>query len=476
MSRFRLPASRRALPGLLAVLLCSLLMGYYPQRPSEHPPFFGDVSVLQPDLETRELSAMIGGKKTVIFYFLPTCPHCQQAAPAIVKLARKYSSQIQFLGIASARSRLSEMREFQEGFQIPFPVVQDGGSFGTRNQLRSYPAFIFTDGSPTPAERYMSYSPDMDSLLEVALVRYLGQNPLPLLKPDSYYGSMVCSACHIGEFRSWGLNHHAIAINSLFQIKKEADPKCVGCHVVAYGKPGGYKDMESTPGLANVGCEACHGPAGGHNAQVSVEERLARAKLTPEQRYGAVCASCHDAEHTIGFDVKKGIPLVGHHLDRTLTEVDWLARRSKLAAGEADRPLLEFPPGEIQGAAVCMSCHKELHSGWQQDPHGRAMDVLTKQGKDKDVSCVKCHAVLKDTRRPDAVDAYLPGVQCESCHGAGEAHVKAGGGKGNIVALTKSCPVCVIEALCSSCHTREQDPDFELEPALKRVKHLHTTH
>ena len=32
------------------------------------------------------------------------------------------------------------------------------------------------------------------------------------------------------------------------------------CHVVAYNEDGGYIDMELTPELKDVQCEACHGP------------------------------------------------------------------------------------------------------------------------------------------------------------------------------------------------------------------------
>jgi hypothetical protein len=241
--------------------------------------------------------------------------------------------------------------------------------------------------------------------------------------------------------------------------------------VVAYGQKGGYVDLESSYHLANVGCESCHGPAGGHNKKESVEEKLARKKLSAVEQYGKVCVTCHDEAHSIAFKPEKGIPIVGHHFDRTLSEVDWLARRSKLQSGEAERPLLEFPAGQVQGSAACASCHKEIHAGWKNDPHGKAMDSLVKKGSDKDVGCVKCHSTLKDSKNPGNLASFEPGVGCESCHGPGEAHLKAGGGKGNIVALTKSCPVCIIESICTSCHTREQDPDFELEKALAAIKH-----
>ena len=37
--------------------------------------------------------------------------------------------------------------------------------------------------------------------------------------------------------------------------------------------------------------------------------------------------------------------------------------------------------------------------------------------------------------------------------------------------LGKSCPVCVTEAICTSCHTPKWDKDWELEPELARISH-----
>ena len=61
------------------------------------------------------------------------------------------------------------------------------------------------------------------------------------------------------------------------------------------------------------------------------------------------------------------------------------------------------------------------------------------------------------------------GVGCESCHGAGAAHVESQS-KDDIVGLGDSCPVCVLESMCTSCHTPKWDPNWNLEERLKIYK------
>jgi hypothetical protein len=62
-------------------------------------------------------------------------------------------------------------------------------------------------------------------------------------------------------------------------------------------------------------------------------------------------------------------------------------------------------------------------------------------------------------------------VGCEACHGPGGAHIAAKGGTDNIEKLGDDCPVCVIEAVCTSCHTSEFDKDWDLDTHLPKVGH-----
>lgn len=134
----------------------------------------------------------------------------------------------------------------------------------------------------------------------------------------AYVGSKNCKKCHIKEHRSWEETKMAQAFELLkpgvrADEKKAAgldpdkdyttDKECVRCHVTGYGEPGGFVDIASTPDLAGVGCEMCHGPGGTYtqdeymslkNKEYKKSEVVAVgmvAKVSAEQ-----CTGCHNSE------------------------------------------------------------------------------------------------------------------------------------------------------------------------------------
>ncbi|MBI1947726.1 MAG: hypothetical protein HYS27_18705 [Deltaproteobacteria bacterium] len=136
---------------------------------------------------------------------------------------------------------------------------------------------------------------------------------------------------------------------------------------------------------------------------------------------------------------------------------------------EAEAPCPKAPPEAPRylGAVACAGCHAPAVAFWQaqqvQRPgkdaqgraitrvvgHARAWQTLVEEGKERDRSCVPCHAVgFGEPGGPctttDVVKGGFSGVQCESCHGPGSAHVGAGG-KGGVVRAPD-------EARCRSCH------------------------
>lgn len=118
---------------------------------------------------------------------------------------------------------------------------------------------------------------------------------------QQYVGSEACSECHSVEFerfvtyskkaKSW----HSIEIMAS-DLTKEEQESCYACHTTGYGK-GGFKSIQETPALADVGCETCHGPGGDHAASGDT----ASIKRTPEIKD---CETCHNAERVEDFNFK----------------------------------------------------------------------------------------------------------------------------------------------------------------------------
>lgn len=94
---------------------------------------------------------------------------------------------------------------------------------------------------------------------------------------NAFVGNKKCKMCHLKEWNSWSETKMAKAFLQLkpgesAEAKKTAgldpakdftkDTACLPCHTTGYGRPGGFTDIEKTPDLAGVGCEACHGPGG----------------------------------------------------------------------------------------------------------------------------------------------------------------------------------------------------------------------
>jgi hypothetical protein len=85
---------------------------------------------------------------------------------------------------------------------------------------------------------------------------------------------------------------------------QDKNPECVACHVVGYDAEGGFASMKSSPHLANVQCENCHGPRKDHIDHPTKKGDLVDAKK--------VCVECHQGNHSPNFEYKKYWDLIKH--------------------------------------------------------------------------------------------------------------------------------------------------------------------
>jgi PKD repeat protein/nitrate reductase cytochrome c-type subunit len=117
-------------------------------------------------------------------------------------------------------------------------------------------------------------------------------NPGALAISNVFVGANKCNGCHGDKVTEWSGTGHATAISDLMDTNGNfighAAGFCVVCHSVGKGQPGGFVDLATTPQLANVQCENCHGSA---NAHVNISTR----QFHPVNTLAAeMCGGCHD--------------------------------------------------------------------------------------------------------------------------------------------------------------------------------------
>lgn len=142
-------------------------------------------------------------------------------------------------------------------------------------------------------------------------------------------------------------------------------------------------------------------------------------------------------------------------------KADYLIRveaRKKLTAG--DSPFV--------GEAVCQTCHAAQHKIWFETQHATAYEKLESVNKAFDPDCIKCHTVGFD--QPGGffdmnITGHLMGVQCESCHGAGREHVRAGGSK---LLANSGWPK---QKMCAQCHVQKHSPGFDFDKYWPKIAH-----
>ena len=116
------------------------------------------------------------------------------------------------------------------------------------------------------------------------------------------------------------------------------------------------------------------------------------------------------------------------------------------------------------GEKNCRRCHEAEYQMYSSQDHARAFATLTKNQRDSSPECLPCHVVgygqpggfASKQGTPDLVN-----VQCENCHGMGTKHPDHGAANAAVVGPD----------VCLSCHTHEQNPNFDYEEALKHIVH-----
>ena len=147
---------------------------------------------------------------------------------------------------------------------------------------------------------------------------------------------------------------------------------------------------------------------------------------------------------------------------------------------------------QFVGVKTCGMCHKKADVGeqlkiWQNSKHANAYKTLQTEEADKIAKgkavetkeCLSCHTVGYDA------DASLlgknfkveEGIQCESCHGAGEKYKKKSimkdHAKSVAAGLTEFKDKAAIEKQCVTCHNKKSPTfkDFDFEKRWAEIAH-----
>ncbi|MCZ6784586.1 MAG: redoxin domain-containing protein [Proteobacteria bacterium] len=399
------------------------------------------------------------GEPVVLVFFLHTCPHCHEALRDIEEILEGLPEKTRPLVVGiSIEDKPTAVRALmrEKGLDY-FPIVFDPGqkartAYGV---FGGVPDIVLIGADGRIGHRVTGWAERDPALLRMHLAK-LGGAPVPmLLNPKGYTGSDVCGVCHTLEHATWEFTSHAAAFNTLVKHAADTDGECVSCHVVGFEKPGGFSMADRPAHLEDVGCESCHGRGGPH--------------LTPgfvqNGSYDAVCQTCHNPTHSLGFEYASFRPKISHTGIASMTA----AEREALLAGRG-KPRDLLPTGAIVGSEACQTCHPAEFATWAGGAHARAVESLAAVQEQKNDECMRCHTTgfgRSGGFPPAAAPADhsdLARVGCESCHGPGGDHVAEGAAKlGTIVSLGDKCDSCVILQICGSCHDDANDPGFRFD-------------
>ena len=134
----------------------------------------------------------------------------------------------------------------------------------------------------------------------------------PVTVPSMFAGVGACKDCHAAAFRVWKKSGHAHAIDTLKRTRDHFNPACLECHVTGFAdRVGGFVNMLRTPELADVQCEACHGPSVKHS-QNPQDFHPSPAEHMRKRVRKEFCLRCHTSENSPGFNYETYWPKIQH--------------------------------------------------------------------------------------------------------------------------------------------------------------------
>ena len=401
------------------------------------------------------------------------------ASAAITNAAEGMKIVRQYGGISPSPVLTSATRATNKNMTVQWQSFGNQVSIGSNvvYTLRKCPALKGTNtnwsavGAVTNAQ---TFETPIDSEIGFLTVE---QSPAPL-----YAGAERCGLCHYDTHEGWLTTRHAGALDTLKKIGMGNNASCLPCHTVGFGTPNGYKDEATTPHLAGVQCENCHGPAGAHASRPLDNFGVVEARLPVKTLSGEMCGGCHTDAHHPTYD-------------------EWATS----AHGTTEIPEEEFadpvsgPPrmltcGACHSAATRLALLKETLRNPDPTKFNPKMPS-TQEASETPITCAACHTAHAKTDNPaqlrfplhseipysyttstNFAANYNPQVQtCAQCHNMRGASwtgtsrpphhspqynllIGQGGFDAGVTNVPQSFHM-KIENQCAQCHTHAHSPD-----------------
>lgn len=238
--------------------------------------------------------------------------------------AKQIATEVPGFDLVVAGDYLTRTQPFRvQDSQTYIAPLESGGKFLGMAEFApdSSARLVLREPDLLPVEQFYASSPQ---LLENLHAYRRDVTKLPGTSghqagPRSYVGATRCASCHRPEYDQWRKTRHWGAMATLARQNMQYTPDCLRCHTVAYGTPGGFRDLRLTPNLSGVQCESCHGPGANHiqeenlRAQVSNKSTTSTRTAIMRTRFDAgFCMECHDTDNDPEFDFAKRMESVRH--------------------------------------------------------------------------------------------------------------------------------------------------------------------
>lgn len=301
----------------------------------------------------------------------------QRGAPALVDACRRYFSGHSLcpralgvgLVLALAQTAWADDLPRQAGGLVAYPVITSLTT-ATQNVILNWSGFAapyvveqFTPGSTSawsvvygPTNTHSLTLPQSD----MGIFRVGGKSP-------NYAGASVCADCHSDAHADWTGTLHSHAFEALKTAHADKNPSCIVCHTVGYGMPSGFIDEATTPQLAGVQCENCHGPAGDHANKPNV-----MANRPPKVLSANLCGGCHTGAHNPNWD-------------------EWATSGHAAVVPDVASSLLTGGTARMNSCGVCHSGAVRVAKLTQYDDDPLAPLPSAQDAANTGVTCQVCH-------------------------------------------------------------------------------------